>query len=343
MGRAVMSDAVQRDSGRQVSLLESGAPGDDPRAFRRCLGQYPTGVAVMTASDGSAMAGMSANSFAAVSLDPPLILWSIRRESVSVPVFRAATHYAVNVLSADQASVAMHFATPAADKFDTAEWEAGLGNAPLLSGCIAHLECKVHNVIEGGDHLILIGLVERYARYQGEPLLFSQGRYAVSQEHPDLAATPGAGTVPPVSELPFNLEEASLMKLANFAAHRLTARFNECIEDEGAGQTQRRLLGWLRHGPRSAEQLVTLTFLGQGNLMDELQAMVQNGDAVVDLDGRYELTSAGHAKARHVAERVVEFEKDIVQSTAEAEVRAMRDMLVKLAHLTGKAEKRVVA
>jgi flavin reductase (DIM6/NTAB) family NADH-FMN oxidoreductase RutF len=172
-------------TGREPSpLLERGRPLDDSRAFRHCLGQYPTGVAVITASHESGLVGMTVNSFASVSLDPPLILWSIRRESRSVEAFRDAEHFVVNVLAHDQVEVSQWFCKSHPEKFDLVTWEAGLGGAPLLHGAVAQLECQRVSVQAAGDHLILIGEVKQYAHFDGKPLTFSNGEYAMTQVLP---------------------------------------------------------------------------------------------------------------------------------------------------------------
>lgn len=334
MGEAIVSGALEEAGvATSAKLIEAGAPVDDPRAFRRCLGQFPTGVAVMTASKGSHLVGMSANSFAALSLDPPLVLWSIRKESKSLQTFSQASHFAVNVLSSDQAPVAMHFATSSDDKFRQAQWSPGLGGAPVLAGCLAHFECRLKECIDQGDHLLMIGLVERYTRLQGEPLVFSQGRYAVTQEHPGLGSGIGTESVTQTSDLPFNPEAASLMRLANFAVHRLSSRFNEYFEGQGTGQTQRRLMGWLRQRPCACGELVALTFLGQGIVQDELRQMMEVGDVVLACDGRFELTPRGRDKAASIGVRVAEFESMLLRHAKTSEVQDIRGALVRLAGL----------
>src|SRR5690606_36061568 len=108
----------------------------------------------------------------AVSLDPPLVLWSIRRQSRSLPVFTAAKRYAVNVLAADLVSVAQAFGSGAADRFDRVSWRPGRGGAPLLDGVLAQLECRTVAELDGGDHLILLGEVERFSPFMGDPLVY---------------------------------------------------------------------------------------------------------------------------------------------------------------------------
>lgn len=317
--------------------LESGAPSDDPRAFRRCLGQYATGVAVMTACDGSQLAGMSANSFAALSLDPPLVLWSIRRNSASLPVFQRATHYAVNVLGADQAAVSMRFASPEPDKFESVAWTGGLGKAPLLENCLAHFECRLHQVIEGGDHLILVGLVERFTRFEGKPLLFSQGGYALPQEFLDsIEATPSViGSDP--KGLPFRMEDASLMRIANYASQRLNARFEEFQEHKEFSRSAFRMLAWLRHEPRSVADLVSLTYMGQREVQEGLHALVTRHLLVQDEQDRFCLTPSGLDFAQAMAGQVTEFERSVLEQLPAEDVRQIRHCLVTLACLMNAA------
>jgi len=161
--------------------VDRGRPLDDRRAFRRCLGQYPTGVTVITARHGDEVVGMTVNSFASVSLEPPLILWSIRRESRSVVAYRNADHFAVNILAHDQVQVSQWFGMGHPESFELVLWETGLGGAPLIHGSVAQLECQRVSVQEAGDHLILIGEVQRYARFDAKPLTFSNGEYAITQ------------------------------------------------------------------------------------------------------------------------------------------------------------------
>lgn len=168
----------------QWPVLERGQPLDDSRAFRRCLGRYPTGVTVITARHGDNLVGMTVNSFASVSLDPPLILWSIRRESKQAEAYRNAEHFAVNMLAHDQMQVSQWFGKGLPEKFGLVSWEAGLGGAPLIHGALAQLECERVSVQEAGDHLILIGEVKQYAHFDGKPLTFSNGEYVMTQGLP---------------------------------------------------------------------------------------------------------------------------------------------------------------
>jgi flavin reductase (DIM6/NTAB) family NADH-FMN oxidoreductase RutF len=156
----------------------SGNSSIDPRDFRNALGSYATGVTVITASaaDGRPV-GLTCNSFASVSLNPPLVLWSLVSFSPNLSTFQNASHFAVNVLSASQQALARQFATPSDDKFAGVAWTAGLGNAPLLDDAVATFQCRGADRYYGGDHVIFLGAVEAYAYNRAEPLLFAQGKF----------------------------------------------------------------------------------------------------------------------------------------------------------------------
>ena len=151
----------------------------DSRAFRNALGCFATGVTVITAQgpDGKLM-GLTVNSFSSVSLEPPLVLWSLAASSPNLEGFQRTSHYAINVLALDQEALSNHFATRQEDKFSSIEWTPGLGGAPLLPGCHAQFEVRNEFHYPGGDHLIFVGHVERFsANPEAAPLLFHGGRY----------------------------------------------------------------------------------------------------------------------------------------------------------------------
>lgn len=155
----------------------------DPREFRHALGSFATGIAIVTARDvhGDPV-GLTINSFASVSLDPPLVLWSLSLYSPSLAAFQHCSHYAINILAADQIEYSQRFSRPgetAAGKFAGIEFDEGAGGAPLLRDCCAWFECRNETRHPGGDHLIFVGLVEafRHAQQQRPPLIFHGGRY----------------------------------------------------------------------------------------------------------------------------------------------------------------------
>ena len=158
--------------------IPQGTTQSDRAALRRVLGQFATGVAVIsTRTDTGGLVGITVNSFASVSLDPPLVLWSLRRNAGSFAVFAGATHWAVNILAAEQRALAQHFCTAQPDRFAGIAHRLGLGGAPLLDQAIARLECSVFTTVEGGDHVIHIGHLDRFDVLEGEPLLFFGGAF----------------------------------------------------------------------------------------------------------------------------------------------------------------------
>ena len=159
-------------------------PSFSPTEFRTALGMFATGVTIVTArgSEGQ-LIGLTANSFNSVSLTPPLVLWSLARAAASLSVFSAGSHYAINVLAADQMALADRFASRIADRWNGVAYDVGIGGAPLLQGAAATFECFNRSRYEEGDHVIFVGEVERCGHRKGaSPLLFHGGRYYT--EHP---------------------------------------------------------------------------------------------------------------------------------------------------------------
>ena len=151
----------------------------DSQQFRAALGLFATGVTIVTvrSADGG-LVGLTANSFNSVSLDPPLVLWSLARRAGSMPVFTRGSHYAINILAADQKELAQRFAMRDIDRFAGVAWREGAGGAPVLDGAVAVFECANRSRYEEGDHVIFVGEVERCtARPGAQPLIFHGGRY----------------------------------------------------------------------------------------------------------------------------------------------------------------------
>lgn len=146
------------------------------RAFRDALGAFPTGVTVVTAQRREGPIGMTANSFASVSLDPPLVLWSPARASSRFGAFVAAAHYAVHVLAEDRADLAGRFAR-SGQGFGPVAHEAPHGVPLLAEGWVARFVCARTAVHDGGDHAIIVGRVLRVETAQGAPLVFARGQY----------------------------------------------------------------------------------------------------------------------------------------------------------------------
>jgi flavin reductase (DIM6/NTAB) family NADH-FMN oxidoreductase RutF len=150
----------------------------DPTLLRGALGRFTTGVTIVSCLDAQGVpVGLTANSFNALSLDPPLVLWSLRRASPSLAAFLGARRFAVNVLSEAQVDLSRRFASPVHDKFAAGAWSAGEGGVPVLSGCAAVFECETQSHQVAGDHMLFIGRVLQARDAALAPLVFHAGHY----------------------------------------------------------------------------------------------------------------------------------------------------------------------
>lgn len=150
----------------------------DPSLFRKALGSFATGVTVVTTSGTAGEdIGLTANSFNSVSLDPPMILWSLARSSLSLPAFRSAQHFAVHILGEDQEDISGRFARRGEDKFAGVELERGPSAIPMLKNFAARFVCRTAYQYEGGDHIIFVGEVVELDQRARAPLLFHGGQY----------------------------------------------------------------------------------------------------------------------------------------------------------------------
>jgi len=158
----------------------------DLARFRAVLGHFCTGVAVITGYDGVAPAGFACQSFAALSLDPPLVLFCPSRNSRTWPVIAASGHFAVNVLANGQRDISTAFGSPGTDKFAGLDWSPAPSGAPLLAGALTWIDCVLETVHDAGDHHVVVGRVTALGDICDErPLLFHRGRYTVTEPVPD--------------------------------------------------------------------------------------------------------------------------------------------------------------
>ena len=155
------------------------APSFSLQDFRAALGMFATGVTIVTArtAEGQVI-GLTANSFNSVSLSPPLVLWSLARIAGSMPAFEHGSHYAINILAAEQHALALRFAAKSIDRFAGVPFRLGRSGAPMLDGAAAVFECFNRSRYEEGDHVIFVGEVEHCEHRVGaQPLIFHGGRY----------------------------------------------------------------------------------------------------------------------------------------------------------------------
>ena len=153
-------------------------PAIDEARFRQVLGHFATGVTVVTSRDGAGPVGLAVNSFTSVSLDPPLLAFSVKRTSSTWPRIRAAGGFTVNILSADQEAVSRRFASAAPDRFEGMGWHPSPSGSPVLEGALAWIDATIEVEHEAGDHVMVIGRVTGLdVAREGAPLVFYRGGY----------------------------------------------------------------------------------------------------------------------------------------------------------------------
>ena len=154
----------------------------DTREFRNALGQFATGVTVITSIDANGdPVGVTASSFNSVSMDPPLVLWSLAKNSGSLAAYQESGHFCVHVLASSHEALSQKFAARGTDKFEGIEWQTGIGSVPLLPEYAAQFQCKTTYQYEGGDHVIFVGEVMDYQTQDESALVFHKGNYATAK------------------------------------------------------------------------------------------------------------------------------------------------------------------
>jgi 3-hydroxy-9,10-secoandrosta-1,3,5(10)-triene-9,17-dione monooxygenase reductase component len=265
--------------------------GFDPREFRSALAQFATGVTVVTAPDGEGgYVGTTASSFNSVSVDPPLILWSIDNGARSLPAYERAEHFVVNILAADQVTLSNHFARQQADKFSTVEFDLNRQGVPALRDCSAYFHCKTRYMYEGGDHTIIVGEVLQYDNNNRDGLLFHQGRYSISDVHPAAAkAEPEPGAAP--AEKSF--AENYLHYLVGRCFSQLIDKLDILLKKQDITQSEYRVLASFS-GLSGADQatLEHYTLLSPDDLLPVMLNLEHRGLVSFDRE-YYKLTGAG--------------------------------------------------
>ena len=304
--------------------------GEDRRAFRDALGAFATGVTIVTTTDGAgAPVGVTASSFNSVSLDPPLVLWSLAKSSQSRDAFCSSGHFAIHVLAESQELVSNRFAKSGADKFAGMAWSAGTAGSPLLHEFAAVFECRTKYQYEGGDHVILVGEVVAFDVRDVAPLLFHGGRYAEHRPRP--SATP-VDTV--------DLEEGRFTD--DFLFYLIARAYFQ------TSRPARRKLEELGLGPRQHGALATLSTLGAASAEEIARALEHTDHApddetltqmvaeelVDEIDGTFELTAAGRSRFIEVLAVGRAFEADVADGLTRGELAEVRRLLRRVIELT---------
>ncbi|PHI31563.1 p-hydroxyphenylacetate 3-hydroxylase reductase component [Budvicia aquatica] len=300
----------------------------DPRAFRRALGNFATGITIVTAAlpDGTQV-GVTANSFNSVSLDPPLILWSIDKRAHSYAVFDRASHFAVNVLAADQMNLSNQFARAQDDKFSGVVYAVGLGGAPLLSDCSARFQCEKHQLVDGGDHWIMIGKVVAFDDCGRAPLLYHQGAYSMVLPYPRLqkkeecCATDSAMAGRLKHNVFYLLTQALRSYQANYQPKQLSS---------GLRTSEARMLMVLENDAElDMDRLLTEVAMPAREI-EEAEENLRRKGMVANTGNGYHLTEAGIEQAETLWDIAAKQQDAMLSDFSEDEVALLRKVLRKI-------------
>jgi flavin reductase (DIM6/NTAB) family NADH-FMN oxidoreductase RutF/DNA-binding MarR family transcriptional regulator len=314
--------------------FNEGDPAADERGYRRCLSEFPTGVTVVTTRVGDKLFGVTANSFSSLSLSPPLVLWAISRKSRSFSAFEGAERFVINILEAGQVGVSQTFSSRSEDKFAEVTWHEGLGGSPVLDGSIAVLECERTVSHDGGDHLLLIGIVRRFFHnLEGRPLAFSQGQYRITADHPEReAGLVGTGKQSPCGEQGTDIPLTTLLSRAHYIIEK---QFEGHRQAEGVTLPENKVLIGLYGGQgQTADALARQMYFGPVELSDAIQELRKSGD-VKDDDGLLSLTARGRARREAIMKRVWEKDARQLEGISPSDLQSTRRVLTRL--LTGSA------
>ncbi len=295
----------------------------DGKQFRKALGAFATGVTVVTArgSDGKDV-GLTANSFNSVSLDPPMVLWSLDKKSSSREAFMQTDHFAVHILSLEQEKVSNQFAKSDSDRFADMDVERGAGHVPLLGGCSARFECRTSYRYEGGDHVIFVGEVLSFESFDRAPLLFHSGKYGLLLKKADNE----------VIDSGWNFGDDFLGFQLRRAYFQLMAPLRADVQRRGLNEIHRSILSILGMGEgRSRAELERLLELTGHRASDaHFQDLVAQGLITLQAGGegaQVYFTAAGRQSAFENMAMGKAAEEDAMQGLDANEARLLKVLL----------------
>lgn len=299
------------------------------RRFRNALGAFATGVTIVTARDAEGRdIGLTANSFNSVSLDPPMVLWSLAKTARSLPAFLQASHFAVHVLAADQEELSKRFATRGSEKFAGLDIERGASQVPLLRGCSARFQCSTAFRHEGGDHVIFVGAVEAFDHSDRPPLVFHGGRYALAVEKESTPQTSQDSNEPDSS-----FSQDFLIFLLSRARFQLFLSLRRELEQHGLSEAQWFVLSILGvSDDRTVAELDRLLWHTGHRVTYELLASL-TAAGFADLHGSYDpharvtLTENGRRAAIELVAAAKAAEDHAERNLGTADIRSLKRSL----------------
>ncbi|MDD2058392.1 flavin reductase family protein [Pseudomonas sp. GD03860] len=263
----------------------------DSRQFRNALGAFATGVTIVTTQDAEGRdVGLTASSFNSVSLEPPMVLWSLTKTSGSLPAFMEGEYFAVHVLAADQQSTSDRFSKRGIDKFEGLALERGAGGVPLLGDCSARFQCRTSYRYEGGDHIIFVGEVIAFDHWAHPPLAFHGGKYA--------KVFPRAAAVAEIEDVGSSFNKDYLGFLLGVASMQLAVPVRSAWQAMGLSECGYFVLSVLAAGKhRTLAHINQILSLGEHHFDDaEMDRLISAGWITVEGEGvsrQFDLTTKG--------------------------------------------------
>ncbi|WP_027996461.1 flavin reductase [Simplicispira psychrophila] len=296
----------------------------DPKEFRRALGMFATGVTIVTttAPDGAPI-GVTANSFNSVSLDPPMVLWSLANNARSLEAFSESTHWNVHILSNEQEALSNRFARAGEDKFNGLAMDTQPSGAPLLPGCSARFQCKTAFKYEGGDHTIFVGEVVQYDSCAVPPLVYVTGGYALAARKAAPVSTE------PLAQLDGAVYSENLLGYLFGRAHfQFLHGIRGTLQAKQLSDTDFFVLSLLSvRQPLAVPEIAAhIAYTGIDSSAASLQSLVQRGLLEQEAGG-LRLSAAGTDAILHVLAAAKSVEADLVDRMGEMESAALRNLL----------------
>lgn len=293
----------------------------DKRQFRQALSSFTTGVTIVTTrgADGTDC-GLTANSFNSVSMDPPMVLWSLGKSSSNIEAFNGTEFFAVHILAADQEAVSNRFAKSGIDRFADCDLSRGHGDVPLLDGCSARFECRVAYKYDGGDHVIFVGEVLNFDNFHRAPLIFHGGDYGLLLKKADDAD----------ANVDANFGDDWLGNLLGRAYYQLLTPIRKNLQAKGLRDVDYNILSVLGMGEgRTVEELARLVSIAGYQMGDaDVQGLVGHGlVAIDDVEGRAEVRFT--TEGRNYAIELLAFGKS-AEGDAERELDYREAQVLKL-------------
>ena len=289
----------------------------DAKTLRSALGSFATGVTIVTTRHAGKNVGLTANSFNSVSLDPPLVLWSLAKKSSNIEAFKNVDAFAVHILGADQVDLSNRFATPGIDKFEGIDVETGRMDVPLLRDCAARFVCQTAYRYDGGDHVIFVGEVLEFEHSDKEPLLFHQGKYASK------TAQNPRGSDENRRDINYLIARCYFM---------LTDAVRSAASEHGLSQVDHYALSVLMQGGAATIAEVNAVLDGSGLTWtdEDLARQAANGLVSLDEQGTISLTRSGRETMIALFAQAKATEASAQKALADEELDALRSLLSRL-------------